>query len=121
VDQHHGDAVPHRVPVPALADAHDHLLVLVVLHVAPAVRARQDVEQLLVHAHDSSPLITRRTSAVLSSSSSFVRASTFSRSSGSGCEGRTLNHQSWYSAVSPSRRSCLPSANRSASSWILPC
>ena len=36
-------------------------------------------------------------------------------------DGRTLNHQSSYSTVSPSSRSCLPSAYRAASSSIFAC
>src|SRR5438876_11750001 len=55
VDQHDGDRDPafvaDRIDVPALADARDDLLLLPVLDLATAVRADQDVEQLLVERH----------------------------------------------------------------------
>src|SRR5437763_16964835 len=78
VDQHDGDVVANRVPIPARAHAHDDLVVLVVLHIASAVRARQDVQEFLVDAHAASPLIPPSPSAVFSSHSSFVLASAFS-------------------------------------------
>src|SRR6266496_2051284 len=130
LDQHDRDAVADRVLVMA-RQALDELLGVVVLDLAATVRAGQDVQELLVdHAvppcpsvadGHRSPRMIARTSAVFSSSISGVRASAFSRRSGSVFEGRTLNHQSSYSTVSPSRRSWRPSEYRRASCSTVPC
>src|SRR2546425_8228162 len=53
VDQHHGDAVADGVPVAALR-ADDDLLGLALHELAAAVRADEDLHQLLVD-HDCSP------------------------------------------------------------------
>src|SRR5215212_1606833 len=99
---------------------HDHLLVLEVIDVPPVVGADQDLQQVGVQTHAAPPSCRMMTSsaAVRSARSSGVRASTFSRSSGSVFDGRTLHHQSSYSTVSPSSRSCRPSASAVESSSI---
>src|SRR5262249_40651488 len=121
IDQHHRDVVAHGVAVSA-RPADDHLLVLVVVDLAAVVRADEDLHELGVQGHPAPPSsrITASSAAVRSSSSSLVRASTFSRSSGSVLDGRTLHHQSSNSIVSPSRRSSFASANRVANSPIFP-
>src|SRR6266542_2461688 len=124
VDQHHGDVIPNWVAQAALR-ADDVFGVLLVANLASTARAHQDVQQFLVHRHQS-PLpsycrISARTSAVFSFSRSSVAASTFSRSSGSVFEARTLNHQSSYSTVSPSSQSCRPPAYARAIFSMVPC
>src|SRR4029450_9157882 len=120
VDQHHRDAVAHGVAVPA-GPAHEDLGVLLVVELAPVVGAHQDLEQLGVECHVGPPSrrISSRSSEVFSSSRSLVLASTFSRRSGSVLLGRTLNHQSSNSTVSPSVRSGRPSRYAAASSSFL--
>jgi hypothetical protein len=97
--------VADGVPVPALPHAHDQILVLPVVDLSPAVGTGQDLEQFRVERHYRLLMIWRTRSVPPASRSSVV-ASTLSRSSGSVFEGRTLNHQSSYSTVRPSSRSC---------------
>src|SRR6185436_2038319 len=106
-------AVPAR---PADQD----LGVLLIVELAPIVRAHQDLEQLVIDFHVGPPSgrISSRSSEVFSSNSSLVFASTFSRKSGSVLLGRALNHQSSNSTVSPSVRSWRPFGYASASSSI---
>src|SRR4051812_12513364 len=59
LDQHHGDVVPHRIAKAAL-QAHDLLGLGAILDLAPAARAHQDLQQLLVHRHPRPPRFVLR-------------------------------------------------------------